>query len=238
MKKLRTASMMAIILIAFNISSCEILQQGVEPRNPEEKTFDSKNFNKLEMGNAFHITVKQGNDYKVIAKGDKRDIDDLIVKVSSGELKIYYTKWRVRRYRMEIEIEMPALKEIDFSGASTSFVEGFTELDELEIDLSGSSNATISAKARFYEIDLSGASVLDLEGIGKDMEADLSGASKLNAFDTIVERATLDVSGASTSRVNVEQKLTVKASGASKVHYRGNPKVSSDLSGSSRVEKD
>lgn len=229
---------MAIILIAVSISSCEILQQGIEPRNPEEKTFDSKNFTKLEMGNAFHINVKQGNDFKIKAKGDKRDIDDLIVKVSSGELKIYYTKWRVRRYRMEIEIEMPTLKEIDFSGASTSFVEGFTDLDELEIDLSGSSNATISAKARFYEIDLSGASVLDLEGGGKDMEADLSGASKLNAFDTRVERATMDVSGASTSRVNVSEKLNIRASGASKVRYRGNPQVSSNLSGSSRVEKD
>ncbi|RYU97173.1 head GIN domain-containing protein [Emticicia agri] len=238
MKNLRLNSAVAIIIVAFSISSCGLLQQGIEPRNPEDKTFNLRNFDKLEMGNAFHINVKQGNDFKIQANGDSRDIDDLIVKVNNGELKIYYANWRVRRYRMEIDIEMPTVKEIDFSGASTSYIEGFDNLDELEIDLSGSSRATLSAKARFYEIDLSGASELDIEGSGKEMEIDLSGASKLNAFDTVVEKATLDVSGASSGRVNVSGQLNVRASGASKVRYRGNPQVNSNLSGSSKVEKD
>ena len=238
MKKLRLNGVAALILIAFSISSCGLLQQGIEPRNPEDKTFDIRNFDKLEMGNAFHINVKQGTDFKIKANGDSRDIDDLIVKVSNGELKIYYSKWRIRRYRMEIDIEMPTVKEIDFSGATTSYIQGFDNLDELEIDLSGSSRATLSAEARLYEIDLSGASELDLEGSGKEMEIDLSGASKLNAFDATVEKATLDVSGASTCRVNVSEQLTIRASGASKVRYRGNPQVTSNLSGSSKVEKD
>lgn len=238
MKKLKSTNVLAFALIAFFISSCELVQQGIEPRNPEDKAFDLKNFDKLEMGNAFHITVKQANEFRIKANGDRRDIDDLIVKASNGKLKIYYSKWRIRRYRMEIDIEMPTLKEIVFSGASTSYIGGFDNLDELEIDLSGSSNATISASARIYEIDLSGASELDLEGIGTEMEADLSGASKLNGFDTLVEKAILDVSGASTGRVNVSKTLNIRASGASKVKYRGNPHVSSNLSGSSHVEKD
>jgi hypothetical protein len=238
MKKLRLSSVLAIALIAFSISSCEIIQQGVEPRNPDDKTYDLRNFDKLEMGNAFHINVKQGADFKIKANGDSRDIDDLIVKVTSGELKIYYSKWRIRRYRMEIDIEMPIIREIDFSGASTSYIQGFDNIDELEIDLSGASKATLSANARFYEIDLSGASELDLEGNGKEMEVDLSGASKLNAFDTLVDKATLDVSGASSGRINVKETLNVRASGASKVRYRGNPHVSSNLSGSSHVERD
>jgi hypothetical protein len=238
MKKLRLGHVLAITVIAFCISSCELVQQGVEPRNPEDKTFELRNFDKLEMGNAFHINVKQGTDFKIKANGDSRDIDDLIVKVNNGELRIYYSKWRIRRYRMEIDIEMPTIKEIDFSGATTSYIQGFDNLDELAIDLSGSSNATLSASARFYEIDLSGASELELKGSGKEMEVDLSGASKLNAFDALVEKATLDVSGASTSRVNVSETLNIRASGASKIRYRGNPHVSSNLSGSSNVEKD
>ncbi|WP_460472401.1 head GIN domain-containing protein [Emticicia fontis] len=238
MKKLRLSSLLVIILLVFSVSSCELIQQGVEPRNPEDKTFNLRNFDKLEMGNAFQITVKKGADFKIIAKGDRRDIDDLIVKVTSGELKIYYSKWRIRRYRMEIGIEMPNVKEIDFSGATTSYLQGFNNLDELEIDLSGASKATLSANARFYKVDLSGASELDLEGMGKEMSVDLSGASKLNAFDTVVDKATLDVSGASSGRVNVNETLNIRASGASKVRYRGNPHVSSNLSGSSNVEKD
>ncbi|MFD2520695.1 head GIN domain-containing protein [Emticicia soli] len=238
MKKPNLGSIIAIALLVFSISSCGLLQQGIEPRNPDEKTFDLRNFDKLEMGNAFNINVKQGSNYRVIANGDSRDINDLVVRVSGGELEIYYKKWRVRRYRMEIEIEMPTLKEVDFSGATTSYINGFDNIDELDIDLSGSSRATIYAKARTYEIDLSGASELELEGSGQLLEADLSGASKLNAFDTQVVRASLEVSGASSGRVNVSERLNVRASGASKVKYRGNPEVISNLSGSSHVERD
>lgn len=238
MKKPNLGSIIAIALLVFSISSCGLLQQGIEPRNPDEKTFDLRNFDKLEMGNAFNINVKQGSNYRVIANGDSRDINDLVVRVSGGELEIYYKKWRVRRYRMEIEIEMPTLKEVDFSGATTSYINGFENIDELDIELSGSSRATVSAKARVYEIDLSGASELELTGSGQLLEADLSGASKLNAFDTQVVRASLEVSGASSGRVNVSERLNVRASGASKVRYRGNPEVSSNLSGSSHVERD
>ena len=238
MKKLRLATILLLLITAFGISSCGLLQQGIEPRNPEDKTFDVKNFDKLEMGSAFHINVRQGANYKINVHGDSRDIDDLIVKEVEGELKVYYSKWRIRRYRMEIDIEMPTVKEIDFSGASTSKVEGFNNLNELEIDLSGSSRATFITRARLYEIDLSGASELDIEGSAQEIEVDLSGSSQLNAFDMTTEKATLDVSGASTSRVNVTRQLSVRASGASKVRYRGNPQISSNLSGSSKVERE
>ena len=104
MKKPRLFSLLAITLIAVSISSCELVQQGIEPRNPEDKTYDLRNFDKLSMGNAFHINVKQGSDFKIKVNGDSRDIDDLTVRVSNGELKIYYSKWRIRRYRIDIDI--------------------------------------------------------------------------------------------------------------------------------------
>ncbi|WP_337040595.1 head GIN domain-containing protein [Emticicia sp. 17c] len=238
MKKLKFTVLLTVSLLAMGLSSCEILQQSVEPRNPDEKNFDIKNFDKLEMGNAFHVTVKHGSDFKVEAKGESRDINDLIVRKENGELKIYYSKWRLRRYRMEIEIEMPTLKEVDFSGASTATIDGFNNLDELEVDLSGASRATLFTKAQVYKVDLSGASELSIQGSGQEIIADLSGASVLNAFDAPVKKATFEISGASTGRVNVLEKLSVRASGASKVEYRGNPEVKASTSGSSKVEKD
>lgn len=238
MKKLTVYSVLAMIMMAFGMSSCDISVNGVEPKNPEDKRFNVDGFDKLEIGNAFHVEVKQSPVYRVYVKGDRRDIDDLIVKVSGGQLKMYFSKWRAKRYQMDVEIEMPNLKAADFSGAVTAYVKGFDNLDQLEIDLSGASTATFVTKARGYEIDLSGASELTIEGAGRDLDAEISGSSKLFAFDATIEKADLDVSGASSARVNVSNNLRVSASGASKVRYRGNPTVSLNTSGSSNVDKD
>jgi len=239
MKKLKSIPLMMSLLIIFSLSSCGLLQRGLEPQQEDNKTYKLQNFDRLDIGNAFNISVKKSTTFRIEATGDVRDIEDLVVKEQNGLLKIYYqNKWRIRRYRMEIEIEMPTLKEVDFSGASVSTVKGFNDLNSLRIDLSGASKATFLTSVKTYEIDLSGASELDLEGNSEKIIADLSGASTLNAFDTKVETAQLDISGASSGRVSVSKQLQVQASGASKVRYRGNPEVKSDLSGSSKVTKD
>lgn len=239
MKNVKFASVLVMIALSLSISSCDVLQQTVDPRNAVQETFDVKNFDGLEIGNAFDITVTKGSDYKIKASGDSRDIDDLVVKERNGTLEVYYrNNWRLRRYKMNIEIEMPTLKEVDFSGAAEASIKGFNNLSELEIDLSGASKATFITNAKTYDIALSGASTLELEGKTDKIYAELSGASTLNAFSTDATDASLNLSGASNGRVNVDQQLKVKASGASKVRYRGAAKVESDLSGSSKVVKE
>lgn len=239
MKNVRIASVLVMTSLSLSMSSCDVLQQTVDPKNAVQESFDVKNFDGLEIGNAFEITVTKGSDYKVKASGDSRDIDDLVVKERNGTLEVYYrNNWRLRRYRMSIEIEMPTLKEVDFSGATEASVKGFDNLSDLEIDLSGASKATFYTSAKNFDIDLSGASTLELEGKADKIYAELSGASNLNAFGVDATDASLNLSGASNGRVNVAQQLKVKASGASKVRYRGAAKVESDLSGSSKVVKE
>ncbi len=239
MKKLQLTSILLISVMFFGITSCEVLQQAVAPKDEKQKTFDSKDFDRLDIGNAFNIKVVKANAFKISAVGDSQDIDDLVVVERNGTLDISYRNhWRIRRYRMDIAIEMPNLKAVDFSGATTSNVKGFDNLSELQINLSGASKATFLTNAKTYDIDLSGASDLDLEGKSQKIYAELSGASTLYAFSTEVNEASLNLSGASSGRVNVAQQLKVRASGASKVRYRGTAKVDSDLSGSSKVEKE
>lgn len=239
MKNLRIASVLVMTSLSVSMSSCDVLQQTVDPKNAVEESFDVKNFDALEIGNAFEITVTKGSDYKIKASGDSRDIDDLVVKERNGTLEVYYrNNWRLRRYKMSIEIEMPTLKEVDFSGAVEASVKGFDNLEELDIELSGASKGTFYTSAKTFDIDLSGASTLELEGKTDKIYAELSGASNLNAFNVNAANASLDLSGASNGRVNVAQQLKVKASGASKVRYRGAANVESDLSGSSKVVKE
>lgn len=204
------------------------------------RTFDLKNFDALEMGSAFKIDVKQGSYYSIVAEGQQKDLDDLEARVSGGELQIRYKstlKWNNNRKTVNFTITMPTIKGLDFSGASSSKVSGFGNLGDLNISISGASNANISfASAGNIKLDVSGATRTYIKGKGKNLKVDLSGASTLDTREMPVETATVDVSGASTAKVNVTEQLDAEASGASSVRYVGNPRVRKDTSGASSVK--
>jgi hypothetical protein len=203
-----------------------------------EKEFTAIDFDRLEMGDAFHITVTQGNLFEVKAHGDRRNIDDLLVEVEGSTLVIRYDENRNRKHVTEIIITMPTILSAAFSGASDSKIEGFTGLETFSLHLSGASTCQLDVNAAQVDAVLSGASYLYMFGEGEEINVDLSGASVLKAFQYSATRATIRASGASDGNVKVSDHLEARATGASVISYRGEPVVSSEVSGASTVRKD
>lgn len=233
-----TSILSAFFIFALvSLTSCDFERVG--PYEEDDRSYGLTNFDRLDMGSAFTITVQAGNNYSIEARGNRRDLDDLDIYTSSGTLRAKYRNGSGRRrYDMSITITMPTLRGVDFSGASRSEISGFRGLRELDIKLTGASRSTIDVDVDRTNVDLSGASDLDLEGASGLLVGDLSGASKIEAFDYPVDEAELDLSGASTARVKVAKRLNVTASGASSVRYRGTPVIKSNTSGSSTVRQD
>ena len=88
-------------------------------------------------------------------------------------------------------------------------------------------------------VEVSGASKVVI-GLFNNQQllANVSGASSLDAFDVNAQSVDIEVSGASTAKVNVQRTLTAKVSGASQLIYRGSPTLKTDLSGSSTIKQD
>lgn len=224
------------ILLLF--SSCSIHIDEVNPSGYEvERDILVRNFESINMGNAFKVRIRAGNGFSVIARGDERDLDELDVYVRNGTLYAKYNNYRSRRYLVTFDIVMPDLRYVDFSGASTSQITGF-DLRNLDINLSGASKCDIDADAQFFNFDLSGASTLNMIGDSQKISGEISGASTLNAFPFRSEEMLLYISGASKARVMVSKFLKVEASGASGVYFRGNPVIEKRISGGSFVERD
>lgn len=206
-----------------------------------ERTYSAAtlgNFDRLDMGSAFVITVVQGNTPNMTVKGDRRDVEDLEVLTRTNTLNVRYSKSRSRRYTMRITVTMPTLRGVVFTGATKSDVSGFRNLGDLSVDLSGASKAYFDVQAARTTLDLSGASKVEFVGSGSTFRATVSGASELRSFDYPVNEAIVDISGASHAYVATTNSLNVTASGASKVRYRGNPTVQQVVTGASKVEKD
>lgn len=238
MKRTYLFQLICTVLILVASVSCGLQREDVGPYQDDKRTFGMTNFDRLDMGSAFIITVQAGTEFQIIAEGDRRNLDDLDVYTRNGTLYARYHNSRSRKYETSFTIVMPTLRGVSFSGASQSTINGFDNLNELDIQLSGASKGQFALQAREVDLTLSGASNLELNGEGVEMEADLAGASTLKAFSYPVKTADLNVSGASNASVSVSGTLDVEASGASKVRYRGTPSVRQRLSGASSVHTD
>jgi Putative auto-transporter adhesin, head GIN domain len=204
------------------------------------KDFDLTNFDRLEMGSAFDITVSKGN-FDVKVAGRRKDVDELTADVSGGKLRIRYkdgNSWRKNREKITITVSMPTIKGVDFSGASRSRVSGFSGLGNFDMEISGASKSDIEIDANRVVVNVSGASSVIMIGKASKMEGEISGATTFKAYDFPVNEAYLNVSGASSARIHANSKMEIEASGASSVRYKGTASVRSNTSGASSIKSD
>lgn len=226
--------------IASVLQSCVYINkdEDIPPRGETTRTYDFRNFDELEVSDAIRVHVIAGTSFSVEATGERNDLDDLNIFVQDGKLTARYNNsWR-KRQRMDIDITMPDLSGVDFSGAIDAEINDFENLPSIEIELSGASQCDFEGSGTTLKFDLNGASQLNAFGKMKFLDGEASGASQLNAFQLETEESDLDVSGASNAKIWVTRLLDVKASGASSVRYRGNPKVEKEVTGGSSVRAD
>jgi hypothetical protein len=161
--------------------------------------------------------------------------------------------------RPHVVITMPDLDELTLSGACQGKVAGFQSgnplnlklngASQLEIkgmsaaslktDISGASNLagdiTINGPARFQ---ISGASRVELSGAAREAEIELSGASQARLAVFTMDKAVLDISGASSAQLKVNAALDIDLSGASRLEYAGTPALGKvQVSGASVLKR-
>lgn len=226
-----------VLFSALVFSSCDY-SEDPGPLQEVEKEFNETDFDRLEIGDALHIDVEQGNFFEISVRGDRRNVNDLEVYTEGSTLIIRFDEWENRRHETYVTITMPTIVAANFSGATNSRISGFDELTKFDFYLSGASVSQVDVVAGEFKSVVSGASVLNLRGSAGTLDAELSGASVLKGFNFPVVTADVSATGASHGSITVADQLRAVASGASSITYRGNPTVTSDVSGSSAVRQE
>jgi hypothetical protein len=224
------------------------------------KTFNLKDFTKIEVGGAFKVDIVRSDSFKVTVDAD--DLRHIRVETVGDTLVI-------RRQGIEwfapfhghpmATVTLPALKEMSISGASHGKLENFQSDEGLAINLSGAShlealdittgrievkvtgasslNGKITA-TKDAKIEASGASKIDVTGTGANMVIKVTGASKAELGKFPVQNADVEVTGASNAFINLNGKLNADVSGASNLYWSGSP-VMGDIqtSGASNLRR-
>jgi len=212
--------------------------------NLEIQAMDYRDFTKIDAGYAFSIEVTEADAFSVSITLDDNLFEYLNIGQTGDTLHISLEPNNsYRNSTLRATINMPALREVKLSGASKGDVKWFTSSDNLELAasgashfelddidsgntkliLSGASKASGSINMADGDFDISGASTVELEGTAQDVSMAASGASTMLLPDFTIANADIELSGASTTRVNVSGTLDISASGASMLVYIGNP---------------
>ncbi|WP_439555263.1 head GIN domain-containing protein [Dyadobacter sp.] len=226
--------------LVFHITLLALVAVSLHSMAQTTKKFNVSNFNRLAMGSAFKIDVKQGSSYNVVATGREEDLQDIEANISGGELKLGYkgNGWNKNRKTVNVSITMLNLQGVDFSGASNAQVARFSGVKNMEIEVSGASKVNMELTAAKVTMDLSGASSLTLNGNCDILDGEVSGASSFRGSNFQTKEVNIDASGASSAAVFASNAIHAEASGASSVRYSGGAKdIHSSTSGASSVKR-
>ncbi len=213
-------------------------RSNVKLEGSTQKTFPFKDFSKINLQGKFDVDIMQGDSYKVVFSGHPKDVEKVRIHQRGAELKVDFNwNWFGGSQKEELQalIILPRLTQLELSGMCQSNVSGF-EIDKLDVELSGLSTTDIAAEVEQLNVEVSGASELRLKGAIDQLNLDASGASNIKAFNSEIDKATLEVSGASSAELLVKNSLTADLSGASTLRYKGQPSdVETETSGAASI---
>lgn len=213
-----------------------------EINDPNAIKVDVKNFNAINVSNAFDVYLTQGNDEAVAVSASEQKFRDRIkVEVKDGVLQIRYEnglRFNSGKMKLKAYISFKDINKLTVSGACDVFVLETLKADKLNINLSGASDLKGKLDIKDLSVNISGASDMKVSGISSTLDVDASGASDFKGFDFTVDNCTAKASGASSVQITVNKELNAHASGASDIYYKGDAKTG-DLksSGASNISK-
>ena len=227
----------------------------------EEKDFTD--FTRVEVEGTFDVDITQSNSFSITISVDDSFYDYVAAAKEGKTLRIYlnprhtFTDFTLQVRTLKAKITMPALYGLRLSGASKGTVTGFKSSADFSLDISGESslkiinvavgdvNSEISGASKIsgnmtaddVNLEVSGASKVELEGSANDIILNASGASKVDLADFPLNKANVNLSGASEASLHVKGRLDSILIAASRLYFQGNPTMGNvKVSGASKIK--
>jgi hypothetical protein len=193
-------------------------------------------FDRLAIGFAFDVTVRQGEEFSVTATVDDNLADYLDLTVEDGILQVGLKPgfaYDIPAATMRAEVVMPRLAGLALNGSSHATLIDFEVAPEFAAELSGSSALEGSLEAQAASFTLTGSALARLSGAGQRVTVDICGNSLTDFRDFQAKDADVEASCNATVFLNVDGQLIADASQFAQVIYQGHP----ELGGVATVER-
>lgn len=227
-----------ILFTVLGISACNGFDCVNGSGNQVSQNRSTDSFTKIETSGSMKIVLKQDSASNVRIIADDNIQREIETRVHGNTLVIDMKGNFCDSGPITVYLSSENYEGIDASGAVEIESDGKLNVNDFELELSGSSKVSLDLNAATMRTSSSGASEINLRGQAGSHNLDLSGSSSVKALDFVVGKYRIESSGASDSRINVLNELNVSSSGSSDIQYRGNPaRITNDDSGASSLRK-
>lgn len=189
-----------------------------------EREYNLTDFDQIKLGDAFQTEIVQAEKFKVIAEGEERDLNDLILQVEGNMLTGRYREGSQNHERTLIQIYLPVLKSVEVNSASSTMIREFHDSqNDISLKVSGASDAEFIGNGRNLQVIVEGASYLSLTGEADNLDVEVHGASELRAKSLKTQTTQIQVHSGSHANVEVLNSLAGSVQGGSSLIYYGSP---------------
>ena len=190
-----------------------------------------------------NITIEQGNEYLIEARGPEHIIRLIEPEVSKGgTLTIKSTKeYKVKRDNgVTIRIVTPTIDHIYNDGVGNMHVKGAIKTQMMTVTNEGVGNVTIdNLQCEILQVINEGVGNINLAGEATKRAVFKSeGVGSINAFDLITPDLIAELNGVGGIECYATERFTCEANGVGSIYYMGNPKQTNiSNSGIGKVRK-
>lgn len=236
MKTIKILGISVISIFLFAACQRKIEESGIDAT--ETRTV-ANNFNAVLSSGAYDIFINYApTDGEILLEGDSNILDKILISVKNNRLIIqqksgFYTS---KGNAAKITLNAKNLEALSLTGSGSIEADGIQEVEEFNVELSGSGNIIAGVNADKTNLSLTGSGNIEIMGETRELGARITGSGDINAFKLSAANADVGISGSGDLEITVNDNLEVGSSGSGKVHYKGNPaKTKIDIVGSGKV---
>jgi len=175
------------------------------------------------------VIVRQGDKQSVQVEAEDNLLADLKTEVRNDALEIFYESSDGSHINptkpVKITIMVKDLKELDLTSPGEVIIEGL-KTEQLKLSLSGAGNTKLDeVSLQTLSVNLSGAGSMTASGTIDALGLDISGFGSFNGKQLHGNAAVVDLTGAGSATVWVDDQLDAQISGAGSVNYYGSANV-------------
>ncbi len=160
-------------------------------------------FNRIEVLGAYLIRIQCQDKQHVELNADENLLESIITKVEGKKLLIYAKDPICTQNEIKLTIAVTDIEHMSISGSTTTTI---TNVNNTQLD-----------------VDIQGASELSITGKTKTFKVNLAGSANLNAQHFQSEITKISVQGAGDAIIVANKQLSVDIIGTGNVTYYGTP---------------
>ena len=249
MRKLLTAVSAAALAVA----GTSIVAAQNSSDAPTSRSYDLSSFEEVSVVGPHHVTISVGPAFSIRAEGPQQTLDDTVVEVEDGELKIHPVedeRWKERcRARGERDewrcyndydaatyhITLPRIEGASLVGGGDMRIDR-VEGDAFSAMVAGSGDLDVAAlRVGDAHFTIAGSGDLVARGSAGRSRVSIAGSGNLRAREVNSTEASISIAGSGNAELTVQEDANVSIVGSGDVEIAGPARCSVSRFGGGKV---